>query len=127
MVATHPVLPKARRRCYRCSLPGLAEFTTCRLQGTKMGHHGRRHAKGKNQQFLQQRAITALNIVTPPGDALQLRLGAGKSLNLLHLLDFKSCVTIIARMRSKFCWENLRALGCVTLFAPNWMRWATIP
>ena len=39
MVATHPALPKARRRCYRCSLPGLAEFTTCRLQGTKMGHH----------------------------------------------------------------------------------------
>jgi hypothetical protein len=46
MVATHPVLPKARRRCYRCSLPGLAEFTTCRLQGTKMGHHGVRDAKG---------------------------------------------------------------------------------
>ena len=52
MVATHPVLPKARRRCYRCSLPGLAEFTTCRLQGTKMGHHGVRDAKGIDRQFL---------------------------------------------------------------------------
>ena len=47
MVATHPALPKARRRCYRCSLPGLAEFTTCRLQGTKMGHHRGQNAKGK--------------------------------------------------------------------------------
>ena len=52
MVATHPVLPKAQRRCYRCSLPGLAEFTTCRLQGTKMGHHRVQDAKGIDRQFL---------------------------------------------------------------------------
>ena len=31
MVATHPVASKARSRCYRCSLPGLAEFTAYRL------------------------------------------------------------------------------------------------
>jgi len=39
LAATHLATPRARNRCYRCSLPGLAEFTAYRREGTKMGHH----------------------------------------------------------------------------------------
>ena len=32
--------PGTRSHCYRCSLPGLAEFTAVRREGTRTGHHG---------------------------------------------------------------------------------------
>ena len=34
----------ARIHCYRCSLPGLAEFTIYRREGTKVGHHSGAYA-----------------------------------------------------------------------------------
>jgi len=35
----HQPHPGARCHCYRCSLPGLAEFTANRRGGTNTGHH----------------------------------------------------------------------------------------
>ena len=31
--------PRTQRPCYRCSLPGLAELTVSRHEGTEAGHH----------------------------------------------------------------------------------------
>ena len=38
----------ARIHCYRCSLPGLAEFTIYRREGTKVGHHSGAYASRIN-------------------------------------------------------------------------------
>jgi len=35
----HQPHPGARISCYRCSLPGLAGFTTYRREGTNADHH----------------------------------------------------------------------------------------
>ena len=35
MEVTHPATPNTRQNCYRCSLPGLAEFTARRCSGTR--------------------------------------------------------------------------------------------
>jgi len=35
----HQPHPGAQCHCYRCSLPGLAEFTANRRGGTNTGHH----------------------------------------------------------------------------------------
>ena len=40
--ATHPATPNARVRRYRCSLPGLAEFTAYRRLGTRWATTGSR-------------------------------------------------------------------------------------
>ena len=50
--------PGTRVRCYRCSLPGLAGFTTCRCEGTGKGRHRRTGSRSSRPGAHISRSLT---------------------------------------------------------------------